>query len=79
MLVHSHGLSIFIRLGPDRLGQQTATQMVGAASITGFGQGDVARVLHGHGSDVVSVVFSEDGQWLATVSEDATAPLWSVT
>jgi WD40 repeat protein len=78
VIVHGHGLSIFICRGPDWLCQQTATQMSGAAGMAGFGQGEIARVLNGHDSDVVSLAFSEDGQWLATTSEDHTMRLWSV-
>src|SRR5262249_28681693 len=36
----------------------------------------VAVVLNGHTNRVYDAVFSRDGQWIATASEDGTARLW---
>lgn len=62
----------------SRDGRNLATATLNEISLQTVGDGRDAVALHGHSSFVTALAFSEDGELLASASEDSKVKLWNV-
>lgn len=62
----------------SRDGKRLAAAKLNEISLQVVGEGREAQTLRGHSAFVTALAFSEDGELLASASEDRTAKLWNV-
>jgi WD40 repeat protein/uncharacterized caspase-like protein len=62
----------------SRDGTKVATATLEEISLQTIGEGREALALRGHAGFITALAFSEDGEWLASSSEDGTVKLWDV-